>query len=105
SARTGGTGKCSREALSTSNIQVPASKVQAAIHLPYWKPLVVRCWMLGVGCFPSVRGFKARNVSGNSFLEPTQRFGKDKDGNFNLCLAQIFGRFKRQVHGSDWCGI
>ena len=35
------------------------------------------------------------------FHEPTQRFGKDKDGNFNFCPAQIFGRLNRQIHGSD----
>jgi hypothetical protein len=34
------------------------------------------------------------------FHEPTQRFGKDKDGNFKLCLAQIFGRLNRQVQGA-----
>src|SRR5207247_5123369 len=43
----------------TSNIQHPTAN-----QWPNWKPLVVRCWMLGVGCFPSVQGFNPRNFRG-----------------------------------------
>src|SRR5436190_12873315 len=49
----------------TSNIQHPTAN-----QWPNWKPLVVRCWMLGVGCFPSVQGFNARNFRG--ILSPTE---------------------------------
>src|SRR5438034_257744 len=42
----------------TSNIQHPTANQW------HWKPLVVRCWMLGVGCFPSVHGFNARIFRG-----------------------------------------
>src|SRR5947207_13376593 len=35
----------------TSNIQYPTAN-----QWPNWKPLVVRCWMLGVGCFLRFRG-------------------------------------------------
>src|SRR5436190_268073 len=43
----------------TSNIQYPNTN-----QWPNWKPLVVRCWMFGVGCFPSVHGFNARHFRG-----------------------------------------
>src|SRR5437773_4901308 len=43
----------------TSNIQHPTAN-----QWPNWKPLVVRCWMLGVGCFPSVHRFNVRIFRG-----------------------------------------
>src|SRR5437773_5233078 len=59
----------------TSNTQHPTPNIQhpTANQWPNWKPLVVRCWMLGVGCFPSVHGFHARHFRG--ILSPVgQRF-------------------------------
>src|SRR5437773_366300 len=53
----------------TSNIQYPTAN-----QWPNWKPLVVRCWMLGVGCFPSVHGFNARHFRG--ILSPSDGGGE-----------------------------
>ncbi|HEU0039250.1 MAG TPA: hypothetical protein VFR76_08250, partial [Verrucomicrobiae bacterium] len=52
--------------VSLGNIEHPTSNIQhpTANQWPNWKPLVVRCWMLGVGCFPSVHGFNARIFRG-----------------------------------------
>src|SRR5205809_625786 len=57
--------------LRISNIQHPTAN-----QWPNWKPLVVRCWMLGVGCFPSVHGFNARIFRG--ILSPLLRRGERK---------------------------
>src|SRR5205814_5846623 len=52
----------------TSNIQHPTANQW------HWKPLVVRYWMLGVGCFPSVHGFNARIFRGilSPILSPSE---------------------------------
>src|SRR5438046_10531154 len=49
----------------TSNIQHPTGN-----QWPNWKPLVVGCWMLGVGCFPSVQGLNARIFRGILSMTP-----------------------------------
>src|SRR5204862_4196281 len=54
----------------TSNIQHPTANQW------HWKPLVVRCWMLGVGCVPSVHGFNARNFRG--ILSPDEAERMDR---------------------------
>src|SRR5205809_443958 len=60
------------EPLGTSNIQHPTSNIQhpTANQWPNWKPLVVRCWMLGVGCFPSVHG-STRDIFGEFSPRPS----------------------------------
>src|SRR5207247_7630326 len=65
-----------RLSMNLGNTEHPTSNIQhpTANQWPNWKPLVVRCWMLGVGCFPSVHGFNARIFRGilTPILSPSE---------------------------------
>jgi hypothetical protein len=61
--------QCWRSKLPMNLQEHPTSNAEHRENARSLAPFGVRCWMLDVGCFPLVQGFKARElVSGNSLL-------------------------------------